>query len=114
MPAAAAEIRTGFLFYRNLPLSLNVIGAICNAAAEEIGFRGYAIERLTEITGSLWLAAGIPYVVEVLCHAPVWGGYGMLMQAPRLLIFVLLYCWLRSLPANTFAHLLSDIIPIFW
>jgi membrane protease YdiL (CAAX protease family) len=114
MPSAAAEIRVGGALYRTLPLSLNLLGAISNAVAEEVGFRGYALERLTEIIGSRWLGAGIPYVVEVFCHAPIWGLHGMLVEAAPLLIFVLLYVWQRSLPACIIAHLLADIIPIFW
>jgi len=71
IPSAAAEIRIGAALYGSLPLSLSLLGSICNATAEEIGFRGYALERLSEITGSTWLGAGIPYIVEVLCHAPI-------------------------------------------
>jgi uncharacterized protein len=114
MPSAVAEMRAGTMLYSSLPLSLNLLGAISNGAAEEVGYRGYALERLSEITGSAWLGAGIPYVVEVLCHAPIWGFHGMLVQAPRLLIFVFLYLWQRSLPACILGHVLSDVIPIFW
>jgi membrane protease YdiL (CAAX protease family) len=113
MPKAVADMRAGAALYASLPLSLNVLGAISNGAAEEVGYRGYALERLSEITGSTWLGAGIPYFVEVLCHAPIWGFHGMLLQAPPLLIFVLLYLWQRSLPACILGHLLCDVIPIF-
>jgi len=114
IPSAVAETRAGNVLYRSVPLSLSLLGAIANAIAEEVGFRGYALERLREIVGSTWLGAGIPYVVEVLCHAPTWGFHGMLLKAPMLLILVLLYLWQRSLAACIFAHLVADVIPIFW
>jgi len=114
LPGALAETRAGGAMYAGLPLPLNLLDSICSGVAEEIGFRGYALERLSEITGSRWLGAGIPYVIEVLCHAPVWGFHGMLLKAPPLLILVLLYLWQRSLPACILAHVLSDVIPTFW
>ena len=114
IPSAVAETHAGDALYLSLPLALNLLGAISNAVAEEVGYRGYALERLSEITGSTWLGAGIPYVIEVLCHAPIWGFHGMLLEAPPLLILVLLYVWRRSLPACILAHLLADVIPVFW
>jgi len=110
MPGAVLETHFGVALYRSLPLAVNLLGAIANATAEEVGYRGYALERLSEITGSTLLGAGIPYVVEVLCHAPIWGFHGMLLKAPPLFILVLLYLWQRSLPACIVAHLLSDLI----
>jgi uncharacterized protein len=87
------------------------IGQGCwrNGIAEEVGFRGYAMERIEELTGSKLLGASVPFVVNVLVHAPVWGLYGMLVKAPILALLVALYLWRRSLPACVLAHLLIDI-----
>ncbi|HEY2104335.1 MAG TPA: CPBP family glutamic-type intramembrane protease [Candidatus Binataceae bacterium] len=114
MPSVAADTRAVAILSSNLPLAVDLLASISSAVAEEVGFRGYALERLSEITGSLWIGAGIPYVIEVLCHAPIWGLRGMLLKAPPLLILVLLYLWRRSLPACILAHLLVDVIPVFW
>ena len=114
MPSVAADIQAVSVLYGTLPLTVNLLASISSAVAEEVGFRGYALERLSEITGSTLLGAGIPYVVEVLCHAPMWGFHGMLLKAPPLLILVLLYLWRRSLPACIVAHLLADVIPVLW
>ena len=53
--------------------------------------------------------AALPFAVNVLVHAPVWGPYGMLVKAPILLLLVALYLWRRSLPACVLAHVLIDI-----
>jgi membrane protease YdiL (CAAX protease family) len=114
MPSVAADTQAVAVLSGNLPLAMNLLASITGAVAEEVGFRGYALERLSEITRSTWLGALIPYVVEVLCHAPMWGFHGMLLKAPPLLVLVLLYLWRRSLPACLVAHLLADVIPVFW
>ncbi|MGC2278325.1 MAG: hypothetical protein WA571_20080, partial [Candidatus Binatus sp.] len=65
--------------------------------------------RTEELTGSEILGASVPFVVNVLVHAPVWGLYGMLVTAPILLLLVAHYLWRRNLPACVLAHELIDI-----
>lgn len=80
---------------------------------EEIMFRGYPIERLNELTGSLWLAALIPLTVFTLAHLGGW--------SPGHLVGVLfggglltgLYLWQRDLVACMIAHTLIDALLIF-
>ncbi len=95
--------------YASLPTWLNLSGLLANGIAEEVGFRGYAIERIEELTGSKMLGASVPFIFNVLVHAPVWGLYGMLTKAPILLLLVALYLWRRNLPACVLAHILIDI-----
>jgi membrane protease YdiL (CAAX protease family) len=91
IPALAAELTLGSAMYASLPKWLNWSGLLANGIAEEVGFRGYAMERIEELTGSKLLGASVPFIVNVLVHAPVWGLYGMLVKAPILLLFVALY-----------------------
>jgi membrane protease YdiL (CAAX protease family) len=109
IPAVAAQLRLGSNLYESLPKWLDWSGLLANGIAEEVGFRGYAMERIEELTGSRFIGASLPFVVNVLVHAPVWGLYGMLAKAPILLLLVALYLWRRSLPACVLAHLLIDI-----
>jgi len=95
--------------YASLPKWLDWSGLLANGIAEEVGFRGYAIERIEELTGSTQLGASVPFIVNVLVHAPVWGFHGMLIKAPILLLFVSLYLWRRNLPACALAHVLIDV-----
>jgi membrane protease YdiL (CAAX protease family) len=109
IPVVAAQLRLGGNLYASLPKWLDWSGLLANGIAEEVGFRGYAMERIEELTGSKFIGASVPFVVNVLVHAPVWGLYGMLVKAPILLLLVALYLWRRSLPACVLAHLLIDI-----
>jgi uncharacterized protein len=109
IPSLAAELTAGGAMYASLPKWLDLSGLLANGIAEELGFRGYAIERIEELTGSKMLGASVPFIVNVLVHAPVWGLYGMLIKGPILLLFVALYLWRRNLPACVLAHILIDI-----
>jgi len=109
MPVLRAELMRGVAIYASLPKWLDWSGLVANGIAEEVGFRGYAIERIEELTGSTLLGASAPFIVNVLVHAPVWGFHGMFAKAPVLLLFVVLYLWRRNLPACALAHALIDI-----
>ena len=109
IPVVAAQLTLGGTMYASLPKWLDWTGLLANGIAEEVGFRGYSIERIEELTGSKWLGASVPLVINVLVHAPVWGLYGMLVKAPILLLLVALYLWRRSLLACVLAHVLIDI-----
>jgi uncharacterized protein len=107
--AIEAQVAVGNRLYASLPPWLDWVGLLANGVAEELGFRGYAIERIEEATGSTILGASIPFIVNVLVHAGVWGPYGMLPKAPILLLLVALYLWRRNLPTCVIAHILIDI-----
>jgi membrane protease YdiL (CAAX protease family) len=109
IPTLAAELTIGSAMYASLPKWLDLSGLLANGIAEEVGFRGYAIERIEELTGSKLLGASVPFIVNVFMHAPTWGLYGMLIKAPILMLFVALYLWRRNLPACVLAHILIDI-----
>jgi membrane protease YdiL (CAAX protease family) len=109
IPTLLAELTMGGAMYSTLPKWLDLSGLVANGIAEEVGFRGYAIERIEELTGSKFIGASLPFVVNVLVHAPIWGLRGMLIKAPILMLFVVLYLWRRNLPACVLAHILIDI-----
>ncbi|MDO8432296.1 MAG: CPBP family intramembrane metalloprotease [Candidatus Binatus sp.] len=111
MPVVMAELKAGSVLYASLrPKWLDVAGLIANAVAEEIGYRGYAIERIQESTQSTTLAIAVPLAMNVVVHAPIWGIHGMLIKLPALLPFVILYFWRRSLLACILAHLMLDVV----
>lgn len=77
---------------------------------EELFYRGYAIARLTALTGSRTVAATLPLAIFTLGH--YHAGVGTM-----LLVFVLgavitaFYLWRRNLVANMIAHVLIDAVP---
>jgi membrane protease YdiL (CAAX protease family) len=78
--------------------------------AEEVLYRGFAIERLQTITGNKWIAAGVPLVLFALFHyrQGLAGIFIALLLGAFLTAF---YLWKRDLLANIFGHFLTDFIP---
>jgi len=109
-PAMSSQMIAGGAMYASLPKLLDWASLISGGIAEEVGFRGYAIERIEEMTGSTFVGASVPFVVNVLAHTGVWGWYGMLSKAPLLLPLVILYVWRRNLPACALVHILFDVV----
>lgn len=78
--------------------------------AEEVLYRGFAIERLQTLTGNKWIAAGIPLILFALFHyrqGLAGIGIAFLLGA----ILTAFYLWKRDLLANIFGHFLTDFIP---
>ncbi len=101
------------------PLTLRVGIVVTAAITEEILFRGYPIERLSELTGRLGLGAAIAYVAFVLLHIPFWGLGGAVQIGVWSLIITVLYVKRRNLPATMLMHLLNDayafiLLPTFF
>lgn len=92
-----------------VPLWLLITTPIVAGITEEILYRGYAIERLTFLTGNRWLAAIIAGALFLLLHLS-WGGAQMIIVAFGTVIFVGLYLWRRDLPCVMLAHVLADLI----
>jgi uncharacterized protein len=75
--------------------------------AEEIFYRGYAIERLRALTHSKWVAALLPLLFFAAAHYRQ--GLGGVIAAFVLGgIFTLFYLKFRDLLANMVAHFLAD------
>ncbi|MGQ9458791.1 MAG: lysostaphin resistance A-like protein, partial [Anaerolineae bacterium] len=96
------------------------IGVVITAGiTEEILFRGYLIERLTDMTGRIALGGGIAYLAFVLLHIPFWGLGGTIQIGVWSLMITALYIWRRNLPACMLMHILNDayafiLLPVFF
>lgn len=78
--------------------------------AEEVFYRGYAIERIEALTGNRWLAASIPLIAFAAFHYRQ-GWPGIFIAFVLGAILTGFYLWKRNLVANMFAHFLVDFIP---
>jgi uncharacterized protein len=85
------------------------VGMLRAGVAEEIFYRGYAMERLQSLTGSKLLAVLVPLIIFALSHYRQ--GVGAVVA-----VFVLggiltaFYMKFRDLPANITAHFLGDFV----
>lgn len=89
-----------------------VIAVVVGGAVEEVCYRGYALENLTAMTGSLWSAAIISVGAFALAHVPLWGLGPALTTAASGAILTLFYIWRRDLSANIVAHVVTDFVGI--
>jgi len=78
--------------------------------AEEIIFRGYAIERLLELTGSFSIAGIISCTVFAFEHLGVWSWGHVVIAGFAGAMLTLLYTWRRNLWVNMIAHFIPDAI----
>jgi len=59
---------------------------------EELYYRGYLIERLRALTGSRYLAAGLPIFIFAICHHEQgWAGITIALLTGAVLTGVYLY-----------------------
>ncbi len=89
-----------------IPLRLGIV--ITAAITEEIQFRGYPIERLRDLTGSLFWGAAISYIIFVLLHIPFWGIGGTIQIGIWNIVVTLLYIKRRNLFSCMLMHFLND------
>ena len=93
-----------------VPLGVSLLLYARAGIAEEIFYRGYAIERIEALTGSRAIAAAVPLLIFA-------GGHFSQGLAGILITFVLggiataIYLWKRNLLILIIAHFMVDFIP---
>jgi membrane protease YdiL (CAAX protease family) len=93
-----------------LPIALRVALALTAAICEEFISRGYAIERLTSLTGSKIVGAVVPCIAFTLAHIRLYGfGVGLLPVLVTSIVATLLYVWRRNLIVNMAMHAVIDL-----
>jgi len=80
------------------------------AVSEETAFRGYGFERLTELTGSKWLAAVVTFALFSVAHYSGGGLALLLVAAWGGFVLTALYLWRRNLWTTILAHWLTDAV----
>jgi membrane protease YdiL (CAAX protease family) len=91
------------------PIALTLV-VVRAGVIEELFYRGYAIERLQALTGSKWVAGGVPLLFFTAAHFK--GGVpGMAIAFVLGAVLTGFYMWKRNLGANIFGHFLIDFVP---
>jgi membrane protease YdiL (CAAX protease family) len=86
----------------SLPVKLVIVASAI--VTEELLWRGYPIERLTELSGSVWVGAIASFVVFLAVHYPDWGLVGAIPQAVFTLALVGVYVKTRNVVACILTH----------
>lgn len=96
----------------SLPVWYLIVAVVIGGAVEEVLYRGFAVERLADLTGSLWLAASITVIAFAAAHVPSWGWGPALTTLISGTVFTAFYIWRRDLWSNIIAHTLTDFVGI--
>jgi len=96
--------------YKDIPLWVIFFMVLRAGIAEELFYRGYAIERLKALTGSQGVAVAVPLIIFSLGHFRQGPG-GILISFVAGGILTATYLWKKDLLANMIAHFLVDFIP---
>jgi membrane protease YdiL (CAAX protease family) len=90
-----------------MPVKLAIVGTA--VITEEVLWRGYPIERLTELTGSLFIGAVTSFVVFLAIHYPQWGVVGAVPQAVFTFALVGVYVKTRNVVACILTHTVINV-----
>lgn len=94
----------------SLPVQLALV--LTGVVTEELLWRGYPIERLTELTGRPWIGGLVSGVVFLAVHFPAWGLVGAIPQAIFTLALVVLYVRGRNVVTCMLAHAVINALMI--
>lgn len=93
---------------KSMPAWLQLVLIARAALFEETYYRGFAIERLTELTNSRALAALISLVAFTFAHLTVWGWPHLIVAAFGGIVLTGLYLFRRDLSACMIAHFVTN------
>src|SRR5579862_8918508 len=100
LPALHLSVAQKITSLFQAPFWFRVLLVTRAAFVEEIAFRGYGFERLTELTSSKWVAALVTCALFTLAHYS-GGGWGqVIIAAWGGVVLTALYLWRRNLWAN--------------
>ncbi|MBE1160697.1 CPBP family intramembrane glutamic endopeptidase [Dyella acidiphila] len=91
-----------------IPYALQCLIVVRAAVSEELLFRGYAVERLQELSGSRLVAGALSCTVFTLDHVTYWGWHHILVAGSAGIILTVFYFWRRNLWASMLAHFIVD------
>ncbi|MBF0529435.1 MAG: CPBP family intramembrane metalloprotease [Deltaproteobacteria bacterium] len=103
---------TGLAKTATLPNWYLTLAIVIGATAEEILYRGYAVERLAVLTGSYWIAGVGSVLVFGIAHVPMWGWGPALTTIVSGGVLTSFFIWRFDLTANVIAHVLTDLVGI--
>jgi membrane protease YdiL (CAAX protease family) len=101
-----------FLIYVFAPVAGAALRVLKTPGFEETLYRGYAFERIAELSGSTALAFTLPLLMFAVAHVALWGWGAALTTAVSGAIFTAFFMWRHDLAANIVAHVITDFVGI--
>jgi uncharacterized protein len=103
-------LREGLARLARLPWWLQCVAIVLNGIAEEVLYRGYAFTRLSEITGSRWMAGAIVVFGAAAAHLVWWDWALTLTAVVSGALLTAFFAWRRDLLALIIAHVVADAV----
>ncbi len=97
--------------FASQPFPLLLLIALRAGVVEEVLFRGYAFERIYELTKSKWIAALVPLIIFTLAHL-AWGVGHLVFVFIGGGLFTIVYISKRNLALIIIAHFTTDVIAL--
>ncbi|WP_426702857.1 CPBP family glutamic-type intramembrane protease [Rhodanobacter sp. Col0626] len=91
-----------------VPFWLRLLSVVRAAVSEEVLFRGYALERTQELSGSPAIAGVFTWAIFTLEHLGYWGWHHLLVAGLAGAMLTGIYLWRRNLWCNILAHFIVD------
>lgn len=85
--------------------------ALRAAVVEEVLYRGYAFERIYDLTKSNWIAGLVPVIIFTLVHLS-WGVGHLVFVFFAGSLFMLAYMSKRNLGLIVIAHFITDVLAL--
>ncbi len=92
----------------NTPFWFRLLLVLRAAVTKEVLFRGYLIEKVRLLSGSMGAALFVSIFASTFAYPRDWGGGHINAFAASGYVFGFLYVWRRDLPANMLAHFLTN------
>jgi len=102
----------GIQAVNQLPTAYLMLTIVIVASAEELLYRGYAIARLSDLTGSHLLASIVSTVAFGLTHVPMWAWAPAATTILSGGIVTAVYLWRQDILALILAHIATDLCGI--
>jgi len=90
------------------PLLYRVLLVTRAAFVEELAFRGYSFERITDLSGRTLVATLATFVLFAAAHYPGGGAGDLIVAAWGSVVLTALYIWRRNLWSNIICHWVVD------
>ena len=97
--------------FANQPIPVLILVALRAGVVEEVLYRGYAFERINDLTKSKFLAGLVPLIIFMLAHL-AWGLGHLVFVFFAGGLFTILYATQRNLALIIIAHFTVDIIAL--
>lgn len=96
----------------NAPVWLGIAAVIVLSFSDELIARGYAIQRMSAVAGSIWLGVGGAVALDLIAHLALWGLGSSLCFVPAEVALAYVYSQRRRLWPCVVARMIFGLVAL--